>query len=185
MAITVTMIEEKEFKTKVRGYDPVEVDEFLDEICDEMIELQGTIQTLRDQLKQKSAEYSSASSFAPLPVSPIVPAPSPLSSLSPLPLHKDEEEEDRLPSDLTAAKKLLEKTQRACDEVLADAKKRASGILSEAESLMPDPELEELESQREQIREEIQRLKGEAEVFRRRFQSMLKDQNDILETDLF
>ena len=51
MAITVTMIEEKEFKTKVRGYDPVEVDEFLDEICDEMIEMQGTIQTLRDQLK--------------------------------------------------------------------------------------------------------------------------------------
>ena len=52
MAITVTMIEEKEFKTKVRGYDPVEVDEFLDEICDEMIEMQGTIQTLRDQLKR-------------------------------------------------------------------------------------------------------------------------------------
>ena len=58
MAITVTMIEEKEFKTKVRGYDPVEVDEFLDEICDEMIEMQGTIQTLRDQLKQKAAEYT-------------------------------------------------------------------------------------------------------------------------------
>ena len=31
MPITVPMIEEKEFKTKVRGYDPVEVDEFLDE----------------------------------------------------------------------------------------------------------------------------------------------------------
>ena len=32
MAITVTMIEEKEFKTKVRGYDQLEVDEFLDAI---------------------------------------------------------------------------------------------------------------------------------------------------------
>ena len=30
MPITVAMIEEKEFKTKMRGYDPVEVDEFLD-----------------------------------------------------------------------------------------------------------------------------------------------------------
>ena len=79
MAITVTMIEEKEFKTKVRGYDPVEVDEFLDEICDEMIEMQGTIQTLRDQLKQKAAEYT-ASSFAPLPVAPLAPAPAPRSS---------------------------------------------------------------------------------------------------------
>ena len=27
MPITVEMIEEKEFKTKVRGYDPAEVDE--------------------------------------------------------------------------------------------------------------------------------------------------------------
>ena len=37
MPITVAMIEENEFKTKMRGYDPVEVDEFLDEICDEMV----------------------------------------------------------------------------------------------------------------------------------------------------
>ena len=37
MPITVAMIEEKEFKIKMRGYDPSEVDEFLDEICDEMI----------------------------------------------------------------------------------------------------------------------------------------------------
>ena len=183
MAITVTMIEEKEFKTKVRGYDPVEVDEFLDEICDEMIEMQGTIQTLRDQLKQKAAEYT-ASSFAPLPVAPLAPAPAPLSSLAPLPLHKEDDEE-RFPSDLTAAKKLLEKTQRACDEVLSDARKRADSILKEAEDLVPDAELEDLEAQREQVRQEIEKLKGEAEMFRRRFQSMLKDQNEILETDLF
>ena len=185
MAITVTMIEEKEFKTKVRGYDPVEVDEFLDEICDEMIEMQGTIQTLRDQLKQKAAEYT-ASSFAPLPVAPLASAASvPLSSLAPLPLHKGEEDEERLPADLIAAKKLLEKTQRACDEVLSDARKRADGILKEAEDLVPDAELEDLEAQREQVRQEIEKLKSEAEIFRRRFQSMLKDQNDILETDLF
>ena len=184
MAITVTMIEEKEFKTKVRGYDPVEVDEFLDEICDEMIEMQGTIQTLRDQLKQKAAEYT-ASSFAPLPVAPLASASVPLSSLAPLPLHKGEEDEERLPADLIAAKKLLEKTQRACDEVLADARKRADLILKEAEDLVPDAELEDLEAQREQVRQEIEKLKSEAEIFRRRFQSMLKDQNDILETDLF
>ena len=184
MAITVTMIEEKEFKTKVRGYDPVEVDEFLDEICDEMIEMQGTIQTLRDQLKQKAAEYT-ASSFAPLPVAPLASASVPLSSLAPLPLHKGEEDGERLPADLIAAKKLLEKTQRACDEVLSDARKRADSILKEAEDLVPDAELEDLEAQREQVRQEIEKLKGEAEMFRRRFQSMLKDQNEILETDLF
>ena len=180
MAITVTMIEEKEFKTKVRGYDPVEVDEFLDEICDEMVDMQGTIQTLREQLKQKSAEMS-GSPFAPPPIAP----QAPLASLAPLPLEKAEPEEEKLPADLTSAKLLLEKTQRACDEVLAEARKRADEIIKEAEDQLPDPELEDLESQREQVREEIEKLKKEAEGFRRRFQSMLKDQNDILETDLF
>lgn len=183
MAITVTMIEEKEFKTKVRGYDPVEVDEFLDDICDEMIEMQGTIQTLRDQLKQKAAEKAT-SGFAPLPVAPIAPVSAPLSSLAPLPL-RQEEEADKLPADLIAAKKLLEKTQRACDEVLAEAKKRAGDAMESTAGPAFDGDLAELEEQRDQLLKEIETLKGEADSFRRRFQSMLKDQNDILETDLF
>lgn len=185
MAITVTMIEEKEFKTKVRGYDPVEVDEFLDDICDEMIDLQSTIQTLRDQLKQKTSEQQLSSPFAPLPVAPIAavaPAPAPLNSLA---FHKTEVQEESFPADIIAAKKLLEKTQRACDEVLSDAKKRADDILRDAEDQLPDPVLNDLEAEREQLRAEIEKLKSEAEAFRRRFQSMLKDQNDILETDLF
>ncbi len=182
MAITVTMIEEKEFKTKVRGYDPVEVDEFLDDICDEMIEMQGTIQTLREQLKQKTAELAAASSFAPLPVAPIAPPAASLGSLAPMPL---QEEEEALPADIVTAQQLLEKTQKACDEVLADAQKRAEDIIKEAEDMVPDPELEDLEAQRDLMREEVDKLKSEAEAFRRRFQSMLKDQNEILEADLF
>ena len=43
MAITVEMIEKKEFKYKMRGFDPDEVNEFLDEICDEMIAMQDQI----------------------------------------------------------------------------------------------------------------------------------------------
>ena len=54
MPITVAMIEEKEFKTKMRGYDPVEVDEFLDAICDEMVALQEEIATLNQRLSQAS-----------------------------------------------------------------------------------------------------------------------------------
>ena len=54
MPITVAMIEEKEFKTKVRGYDPVEVYEFLDDICDEMIVMQEEISNLQARLAQAS-----------------------------------------------------------------------------------------------------------------------------------
>ena len=181
MAITVTMIEEKEFKTKVRGYDPVEVDEFLDDICDEMIEMQGTIQTLREQLKQKTAELAAASSFAPLPVAPIAPPAAALSSLAPLPLQKEEED---LPADIIAAQKLLEKTQKACDEVLEKARERAEAIIQEAEDSVPDPELEDLEAQKEALREEIKSLEEDAQKFKTRFQTMLKDQIDILDSEL-
>ncbi|NLD34186.1 MAG: DivIVA domain-containing protein [Clostridiales bacterium] len=179
MAITVTMIEEKEFKTKVRGYDPVEVDEFLDAICDEMVDMQNTIQTLREQLKQKSEQ---SASYAPLPVPPVAPAPLP--PISPMTGIK-EEDDDSIPVDIETAQKLLADTQQACDKALAEAKKRAEAILKEAEDLVPDPELMDLEAERDKVREEIEKLKSDAMSFRKRFQSMLRDQNDILETDLF
>ena len=74
MPITVAMIEEKEFKTKMRGYDPVEVDEFLDDICDEMVAMQEEIATLTQRLNQAShnpygsaAVPSPAVSAAPVP----------------------------------------------------------------------------------------------------------------------
>ena len=169
MAITVTMIEEKEFKTKVRGYDPLEVDEFLDAICDEMESMNQTIQQLRDQLKQ--AQQS------PMPFMPAsAPPVTPLSHVGP--------KEAAIPSDLEAAKKLLEETQKACDETLADAKKRAESIVKEAEENVPDPEVEDLEARKEKLRLEIEALKEEAQKFRRRFQSMLKDQSEILESEL-
>ncbi len=179
MAITVTMIEEKEFKTKVRGYDPVEVDEFLDAICDEMVEMQNTIQTLRDQLKQRTMDQPSAS-FAPLPVAPVAPP----SALAPIPQVAGlKEEEASVPTDIETAQNLLADTQRACDEALEKARQRARDLLQEAEDQVPDPELVDLEEQREKVREEIEKLKKEAQAFRERFQSMLNDQKDILDTE--
>lgn len=47
MAVTIQMIENKEFKTKPHGYDPDEVDMFLDEVIEEFEDMQHEIQTLR------------------------------------------------------------------------------------------------------------------------------------------
>lgn len=179
MAITVTMIEEKEFKTKVRGYDPVEVDEFLDAICDEMVDMQNTIHSLREQLKQRSEGPSG--SFAPLPVPPV--APPPLSPFAPMREQAEAHEEEVLPADLETAKRLLEETQQSCDKVLSEARDRAQKIIEEAEEQVPDPELTDLEGQRDRMREEIEKLRKEAAEFRERFKSMLKDHEDILDTE--
>lgn len=169
MAITITMIEEKEFKTKVRGYDPIEVDEFLDAICDEMEKQNHTIQQLREQLKQQQ-------SVAPyMPV--VSPPPAAIAPLAPV-------SEPTVPSDLKTAQKLLEKTQKACDEVLAEAKKEAESIVQEAKDSVPDPEIEELEAQKAALKEEIEALQADAQKFRQRFQTMLQDQIDILDSEL-
>lgn len=170
MAITITMIEEKEFKTKVRGYDPVEVDEFLDAICDEMEKQNQTIQQLRDQVKQQQT----ASPYMPA----VAPPPAAIAPLAPI------SSTPELPSDLKSAQKLLEKTQKACDEVLAEAKKEAAGIVKEAKDSIPDPEVIDLEAQKEALRLEIEALQADAQKFRQRFQTMLKDQIDILDSEL-
>lgn len=170
MPITVTMIEEKEFKTKVRGYDPVEVDEFLDDICDEMISMQETIQSLREKLKQQETQPAFT---PPLPMAapaPLAPTPAP--------------QQPALPHDVESARLLLEKTQLACDETLAHAKKRAEEIIREAEDMVPDPELTELEAQRDRLREEIEGLKGDLHAFRSKFRSLLQTQNDLLDEEI-
>lgn len=170
MAITVTMIEEKEFKINIRGYDRQEVDEFLDAICDEMESQNQTIQQLRDQLKQQQA--------APAPYMPVVSAPAPLAPISAAP------SEPSLPSDLKTAKMLLEKTQAACDEVLDKARERADEIIKSAEESVPDPELEDLEARKAALQKEIEELQKDAQKFKNRFQTMLKDQIDILDSEL-
>ena len=171
MAITVTMIEEKEFKKTVRGYDPLEVDEFLDAICDEIEGLNATIQQLREQLKlqQSSAPYMPAVSTPPLPLASLAPAPV---------------SEPAMPSDLKTAKLLLEKTQKACDEVVAAANKRAEEILKQAQETVPDTEFSDLDTKKEQLKKEITVLEAEAQKFKQRLQTMLKDQIDILDSEL-
>lgn len=156
MAITVTMIEEKEFKTIFRGYDPVEVDEFLDAICDEMISMQNTIQSLRDQAREKGPQP-----YAPLPLTPAAPV------LQPPPA-------PALPADLQAAKRLLEETQLACDRVLDEAKKRARLPEAGEGSAQAEERVASLAAERDRLEKEVASLKAEVANFRNRLQSLLQ-----------
>lgn len=47
--ITVDLISSKEFTTENRGYNRKEVDEFLDDVCDEMERMEAEIQDLRQK----------------------------------------------------------------------------------------------------------------------------------------
>ena len=107
MSITVAMIEEKEFKTKVRGYDPVEVDEFLDLICDEMIVLQDEIASLQARLAQASRAQTYST--------PVMQRPATVSS-------SIEDNEN--------AQRLINRAQRIYEETIADAKRGDIGNTS-------------------------------------------------------
>ena len=174
MPITVAMIEEKEFKTKMRGYDPVEVDEFLDEICDEMVAMQEEISTLQSRLNQ-----------APRAEAPFVPAPAAMPVPAPVPApSKAEKAETEEASE--AAQRLLAKAQKVYDETVAEAKAEADKILSGAHT-RADSGLSDLEEERKALEEEIEMLKAAAKDYRERFERLVEDQQHVLraETKLF
>ena len=173
MPITVAMIEEKEFKTKMRGYDPVEVDEFLDEICDEMVAMQEEIATLQSRLSQAPR---AAAPYTPVPAPVAVPAPAPVVPAS---VAKTEDSSE-------AAQRLLARAQKVYDETVAEAKAEAEKILKGA-SARVHTGLEDLEEEKVALEKEIAMLKAAAKDYRVRFNRLVEDQKHILnaETELF
>ena len=180
MPITVTMIEEKEFKTKMRGYDPVEVDEFLDEICDEMVALQEEIATLNQRLSQASHVGGYAPAAVPAPAPIPVPAPVAAKPVQEPVSQKQTEEASE------AAQKLLARAQKLYDETIAEAKAEAKEILDGANS-RASQDIDALEEEKNALQQEVDMLKAAAKDYRERFQRLIDDQMHILkaETGLF
>ena len=178
MPITVAMIEEKEFKTKMRGYDPVEVDEFLDEICDEMVAMQEEIATLTQRLNQ-TAHNAYVSSAIPTPVPPPAPIPTPAPAPKPVEAPKAQDSSE-------AAQRLLAQAQKVYDETIAEAKAKAEEIMNGASS-RASLGLEDLEAEKSDLQQEVEMLRQTAKDYRERFLRLIEDQQHILnaETGLF
>ena len=163
MAITVPMIEEKEFKTKVRGYDPVEVDEFLDEICDEMILMQEEISNLQARLAQASRNMAYAQ---PAPA----PAPAPVSA--PAPVVADVSE---------SAQKLMANAQRLYDETIAQAKEEAAAIVAKAKEQASVLEDEALTGERAALQKQVDELRASARAYKNQLLELMDKQRELLD----
>lgn len=161
MAVTIQMIETKEFKTKAHGYDPEEVDVFLDEIADEFEEMQREIQSLR------AAAIRQQPSYAPAPA----PAPAPAYAQ---------------PDITESAQKLLANTQRVCDETLADARKQAELIMSDARN-KADRVLDDAKKEATRLKDSLDTMRTSANDYRARFRHLLDEQLQLLsnQADLF
>lgn len=153
MPITVPMIEEKEFKTKVRGYDPVEVDEFLDEICDEMIVMQEEIARLQAQLAQTKRDMAY-----------VQPAP----QQRPAPVQTQDVSE--------SAQKLMANAQRLYDETIAQAREEAAAIVARAK----DSVSSELTDEKAALEQQVNDLHANAKAYRDRILSLMDELRDQL-----
>ena len=157
MPITVPMIEEKEFKTKVRGYDPVEVDEFLDEICDEMIVMQEEIARLQAQLAQTKRDLAYVQ---PAPQRP-APAPAPV-------ITQDVSE---------SAQKLMANAQRLYDETIAQAKEEAAAIVAKAK----DSVSTELLDKKDALQKQVDDMQVNAKAYRQKVYSLMDELRSLLD----
>ena len=155
MPITVPMIEEKEFKTKVRGYDPVEVDEFLDEICDEMIVMQEEIARLQAQLAQTKRDLAYVQ---PAPQRP-APAPAVTQNAS------------------ESAQKLMANAQRLYDETIAQAREEAAAIVAKAKDSVSDS----LSEEKAALEQQVNDMHANARAYRDKIIGLMDEMRAMLD----
>lgn len=157
MSITPTDIQNQRFSEARRGYDPGEVDEFLDKLAVEVeamlhkiADLKGRLNTAEDKLKDAQSD-----SFATQENALFQPAPQPSKGTA-----------EEIGSVLIVA-------QQTADQIVADAEKRAGVIQSEAESRSREVVSQALREKEDELRE-IARLKESREKFRVEYLDLLE-----------
>ena len=173
MGITVSDIEQKEFTFKGPGYDPYDVDSYLDQICDEMIAMQDRIEALEEELKKsKMALEASKNAIKPMPQEIVkvveTPAPAPV----PAPVTKTSE----------TLETILLSAQRISDEAIENAKKKAEDIVSQAQSMAGEV-IDAAQEEKDTLDKEIKSLRAAAQDYRKRFLTMINEHKLMLETE--
>ncbi len=160
--ITTDLISNKEFAIVSKGYDREQVDNFLDDICDEMDRMEAELKDLR----QKTTVVREA---APAPV----PAPAaPASGMT------SEEE--------SSFREILEMARKVRDDTITQAKEDAEAIRARAEAEATD-RLDGLNEERDALTRQVASLKATAADYRAKFEQLLQAQQEALEkaSDLF
>lgn len=172
MAVTIEMIETKEFKVIARGYDPKEVDEFLDDIMDEMARQLDEIQSLQQQLATaKAAQNVPAATQVVRPVQ-ASPYAAPKAATAEVP--------DK------AFREILEMAQKVKDETIAKAQNEAEEIRAKAQE-QADAQLKGLDEEKSKLTQQVTNLRAAAADYRSRFEALLQAQQEAIEkaSDLF
>ena len=167
MAITVSDIEQKEFAYKGAGYDPFDVDQYLDQICDEMVAMQDRIDALEAELVKAKRELETATK-AVMPVQPEVVRTEPAPQVG--------QASQTLETILLSAQKLadgaVEEAKHRADVILKEAQDKATELLTDAKE-----EKATLEKSAETMREA-------AKDFRKELLALIEEQKALLNSKL-
>ena len=163
MGITVADIEQKEFIRKGAGYDSYDVDSYLDQICDEMIEMQEYIDKLESELQQAKAEAKAANE-----------------AVRPMPQEVAKAEEEPAVQKVSGTlENILLSAQRISDEAVQNAKREAADIVSKAETQAADV-LKNVKDEKSKMEKELKTMKVAAGNYKKRFLGLLEEHKALL-----
>jgi cell division initiation protein len=174
--VTVKDIREKEFSKQKHGYHEEEVDDFLDEIADQMEALIQENKTLLQQA-QEAREMADRAAVeqrvaAPAPAAPAAPEPAPVHAT-------DEAYFRNLESTL---RETLLSAQRIADETVSEAKKKAVAMVLEAEE-KADSVMSQHRAEIESARVELEGVRKASEDYRVRFKRLVREQLHAFKLD--
>ncbi|MBR2925650.1 MAG: DivIVA domain-containing protein [Clostridia bacterium] len=161
MALTIDDILDKEFAVKGGGYDRDDVDQFLDEICDEMTNMQNYIADLEGKLNRAEEALQQAQTeavAAPVRETPV------------------QQAEPNLGATLES---MFRRAGLVADDTVKEAEAKAEGIIKEAEEKASQI-LDDAQEERETIRKSLSDLKAAAGTYRRSFLEMLDKHREAL-----
>ena len=147
-------IPSKEFKEKPIGYDKREVDEYLDSVCDVML---NVIEAAQDQQSQPAVKPVAQPQPVAKPAVPAAPAPAADSSVQ----------------------EVLSLAVRLKNDIISEAQAKADTIVADAEKQARD-RLGDLQGEQERLQAQCDELKQQIADYKTRFAAMLKQQQDAM-----
>jgi cell division initiation protein len=158
MTITPQLIKDQEFESKFRGFDPIEVKDYLETIADEFFELQEKCKEQEEELdllreaKESSEEYNSS-------------------------LETDMEFTRKISEELKDGCAQKEEKVHELTEEVEELQLRIADI--EQESAEHDEEVSTVEAARKEVEEALQDVQHEAESLRNKIDILQEQNNDL------
>ena len=165
MALTIDDIYDKEFALKGAGYDRNDVDQFLDQICDEMANMMDTIEKLENDLKQAQMEAEAAKAAAQN-AAPVVVKSEPIAQTS------------------ATLEGILLSAQRLADEAVENAKTKAQDIVKEAEE-KAEKIVDEARTEKETLSGQLDGMRKSVAEYKKSFQALIEKYKTLLDNEDF